>query len=191
MSKQKSSNSQFMRIPLANRYEFYISGNIKPAENYEDMIHIIRNASESDEVYIHINSYGGDLFAAIQLMRGMSESRAMITTSVEGACMSAATMVFLAGHQYYVSEHSIFLFHNYSSGLIGKGGELYDQIVHERNWSRRLLESVYEDFLTKKEIKAILDNKDIYMDTYEVVKRLEKRVVKMNKKKVNLNPKAK
>jgi ATP-dependent protease ClpP protease subunit len=96
--------------------------------------------------------------------------------------MSAATLIFLCGHQFEVSPHSMFMFHNYSSGVMGKGGEMYDRLSHEKEWSEKLLRDVYVDFLTEKEITSILDNKDIWMDGEQCVKRLQKKVKAMEKK---------
>lgn len=181
MELEQQETVTYTNIPVARRHVFYISGTIGAAKEYKDMMHIIRNASEADEIFIHINSYGGDLFTTIQLLRVMAETNATITTSVEGACMSAATMIFLAGHQYSISEHSLFMFHDYSSGTIGKGGEMYDQISHERGWSKDIMTNVYKYFLSKSELKAMLGGKDFYMGTDEVIKRLEKRAKKYEK----------
>jgi ATP-dependent protease ClpP protease subunit len=108
----------------------------------------------------------------------MQESNANIVCSVEGICMSAATLIFLSGDRFELSDHTMFMFHNYSSGTIGKGGEMYDQITHFRAWSEKLFNSFYRDFLTPEEIKSMLDNKDIWLDAEEVAKRLEARVAK-------------
>jgi hypothetical protein len=51
---------------------------------------------------------------------------------------------------------------------------MYDQITHFRTWSEKLFTSFYKDFLTNDEIKSMLDNKDIWMDAQEVIKRLQK-----------------
>jgi ATP-dependent protease ClpP protease subunit len=150
-------------------------GEITTPEDYVEWYEIIRNSTENDVIKIHINSPGGNLFTAVQLMRVMAESQANILTSVEGACMSAATMVFLSGDGFEISEHSMFMFHNYSGGTIGKGGEMYDNIMYERKWSDRFMRSVYAGFLTDDEIKSILENKDIWMEPEEVFKRLNKR----------------
>jgi ATP-dependent protease ClpP protease subunit len=106
-------------------------------------------------------------------MRVLVETPAQVICSVEGACMSAATMIFLSGNAFEISEHSMFMFHNYSSMIFGKGGEMYDNIIHERKWSEKIMRQVYSGFLTEIEIKAILDNKDIWMDGEEVIKRLK------------------
>jgi ATP-dependent protease ClpP protease subunit len=78
--------------------------------------------------------------------------------------MSAATMVFMCADQFEVTPHSVFMFHNYSGGTIGKGGEMIDQLLHERKWSERLMNEIYKDFMTEAEIKSMLDNKDMWMD---------------------------
>jgi len=157
---------------VAHVHEFYLSGEITDAEDYIEWFDIIRNANAVDSIRIYINSPGGDLFTTLQFLRAMSDTEATVTTSVEGACMSAATMIFLTGHIQEVTPHSLFMFHDYSSGTFGKGGEQYDQIQFERGWSRKFLTEVYAGFLTEVEIESMMHNKDIWMDSEEVVKRL-------------------
>jgi ATP-dependent protease ClpP protease subunit len=164
--------------PMASLHTFYLSGNIEEPNEYVAWFELMRNATENDVIQIHINSYGGDLFTAIQFLRAIADTDAHVVCSVEGACMSAATMIFLAADSFEVSEHSIFMFHNYSGGTFGKGGEMIDQLVHERKWSQHLLKRIYSDFLTEAEIQSVLDNKDIWMDGEQVLKRLEQRQLK-------------
>ena len=157
---------------VARLYEFYLSGEILEAEEYIDWFDIIRNATEADTVRIYINSGGGDLYTTLQFLRVMGETEATIVTSVEGACMSAATMIFLHGHQQEVTPHSLFMFHNYSAGVFGKGGEMYDQLQFERRWSENFMREVYAGFLNSEEIGSMLNNKDIWMTSDEVIERL-------------------
>ena len=96
--------------------------------------------------------------------------------------MSAATMIFMCADSFEVTPHSIFMFHNYSGGVIGKGGEMIDQLQHERRWSERLLKEIYNDFMSDEEIEAMLSNKDLWMDGEEVVKRMNARIEKHNEK---------
>jgi len=167
---------KFFVEPAAKIFNFYLCGEIKEAEEYIEWFQILRSVGETDIVYIRINSEGGDLFSTLQLVRAIQESSATIICSVEGICMSAATLVFLSADRYELSDHTMFMFHNYSSGTIGKGGEMYDQITHFRVWSEKLFNSFYKDFLTDAEIKSMLDNKDIWLNAEEVAKRLEHRV---------------
>ena len=164
----------FPNRPIGSIHTFYISGDIKSADNYIHWFEIIRNSGEHDVIRLVINSNGGDLFTAIQFMRVLQETEATIIASIEGACMSAATMIFLQASIFEISEHSMFMIHNYSGGTIGKGGEMYDNIVYERKWSDNLLHKVYKDFLTDEEIDSVLNNKDLWLDGDEVLERIKK-----------------
>lgn len=161
--------------PIGMLHPFYISGEIGPAEDYIDWFDIIRNATPDDVIVFHINSPGGDLFTAIQFMRVLAETRAYVVASVEGMCMSAATNIFLSADSCQICDHSMFMFHNYSGGTIGKGNEMFANISHERKWSIALMRDVYKNFLTNEEIDSLLEGKDIWMDTATVAKRLELR----------------
>ena len=169
------AKDRFTNKPIGHVHEFYLSGEIESAEEYIEWFDTIRHAGETDIVKIYINSPGGDLFTAIQFMRVLAETSATVVASVEGACMSAATMIFLCAENFEVTPHSMFMFHNYSGGTFGKGGEMIDQLQHERSWSGKLLREVYAGFLTEEEITAMLDNKDLWMDGTDVIKRLENR----------------
>ena len=172
------SNGYFPSKPIAQVHEFYLTGEIDSADTYVEWFDAIRHAGENDLVKIYINSYGGDLFTAIQFMRVLADTPASVIASVEGACMSAATMIFMCADSYEVTPHSVFMFHNYSGGTIGKGGEMIDQLQHERKWSERLLKEIYHDFMTEEEIHSMLANKDLWMDGEEVVKRMQLRIAK-------------
>lgn len=171
----------FVNKPINTLHTFYLSGTIEEPSEYIAWFELMRNAGENDVIQIHINSYGGDLFTAIQFLRAIADTPAHVICSVEGACMSAATMIFLCADSFEVSEHSIFMFHNYSGGTFGKGGEMMDQLMHERKWSQHLLKRVYDGFLNQAEVDALLDNKDLWMDGQEVLKRLSARHEKFEK----------
>lgn len=173
--EEKKHKNAYKHKALGNFHTFYLSGEIGESSEYIDWFDVIRNSSETDVIRFHINSYGGDLFTAIQFMRCMAECKSKIIASVEGVCMSAATIIFLSADIFEISEHSMFMFHNYSGMILGKGGEMYDNILHERKWSEKLFTSIYKDFLTKAEVESILENKDIWMDSSEVLKRLNKK----------------
>lgn len=179
--KQKTPKDTFTK-PIGHVYEFYLVGEIESADNYIDWFDTIRHATENDVIKIYINSPGGDMFTAIQFMRVIAETRGTVISSVEGACMSAATMIFLIAEQFEVTPHSMFMFHNYSGGTMGKGGEMIDQLQHERKWSANLLKEIYENFLTQTEIESMLDNKDLWMDGTEVIRRLTDRNKILNDK---------
>lgn len=173
----------YLSQDLGKIHNFYISGEIKKAEYYTDWFQIMRSASALDIIYIHLNSEGGDAFTAIQMMRVLSETQAKVITSAEGLVASAATMIFMCGDQCEVSEHTMFMFHTFSSFSYGKGNEMIAQVKTEAEWGQKLMREIYDGFFAEDEINSLLDGKDYWMDADEVLKRLK------NKKKVEETPK--
>lgn len=167
---------------MVSVHEFYLSGEIESPEEYIQWFDTIRHAGENDLIKIYINSPGGHVATAIQFMRVLRETEANIVMSVEGECASAATMIFLCGENFEVSEHSIFMIHTYSGGFIGKGHELHSQALYERTWSVKLIKEVYEGFLSENEMQRVIDGADIWMDGDEVIKRLKTRQKYLEKK---------
>jgi len=177
--KQNTTNAY--QRPVANVYDFYLTGNITDAKEYQDWNQIMRSATENDGIVIHINSNGGEIFTAIQLMRSMADSNATICASVEGMCMSAATLLFLCADVVEVSEHSHFMFHTYSSGNWGKGSEQLQGVMADDKWAKHLFNQVYKGFLKPQEIKDLIDGKDLWMNPAEVNKRLAARNVSVKR----------
>jgi ATP-dependent protease ClpP protease subunit len=170
--------------PTGQILDFYLNSTIGSPEEYAEWNQILRSSGEQDVVYLHINCYGGQALTAVQLMRAISESRATVVASVEGACMSAATFLFLMADVCEISDHSIFMFHNFSGGTIGKGNEMMAQVHHNDKWARNLMESIYQDFFTQEEIDSILEGKDYWLSPDEVTERLQKRNDILEKQKI-------
>jgi ATP-dependent protease ClpP protease subunit len=162
---------------------------VESAEKYTDWFEAIRQAGEHDIIKIHINSPGGNLNTALQLMRCIDECEATVICSVEGECMSAATMVLMRADMVEISKHSMFMFHNYSGGAIGKGGEMFEKITFEKPWIEGIMRDIYADFLTEDEIEKMLDGKDFWMTGDEVQQRLEKRAEKLQAEQEKLESK--
>jgi len=156
-------------------HDFYLSEEIGDPADYINWFHEMRNARDSDVIKIHVNSPGGNLFTAIQFMQALSETNAHIIVSVEGACMSAATLIFLCADEWEITDNSLFLIHNYSGGAIGKGGEMYSDIVNKKAWTEKIFRDAYTDFLTEKELEELSNDKDLWLTTDQVMERLRNR----------------
>jgi len=160
---------------VATIHHFYISGPIETPDKYIEWFQIMRQAGQMDAIYLHLNSGGGNAFTTVQFMRALNETNARVITSAEGLVASAATMLFLCGDQCEVSDHSAFMFHTFSSASFGKQHEMQAQVLLEKNWGTKLINQVYKNFLTEVEIEKLIDGKDFWMESDEVIKRLNKR----------------
>jgi len=181
LTKALLGGPAFYSRPSSYMHSFYLY-EISSAEAYTDWLDTIRNCTENDVVKIHINSPGGDLLSTIQIIRALQETLATVICSVEGQCMSAATLIFLQADVVEVSEHSMFMFHNYSGGTFGKGGEMMDQLKYEAEWSKKMFGDIYDDFLTDEELEAMFNNKDIWMTGEEVTERIRQRAERLQLK---------
>jgi len=184
---KQNSNKLFASKPMATFHEFYLTGRIEEADQYIAVFDMIRHASEEDIIKIYVNSPGGDLFTALQFGRAMGDSDATIIVSVEGQCCSAATIIALAADMVELSNHCVWMCHNYSSGMTGKGHELHSQAEFERDWSIKLMKDIYDGFLSESEIQRMLNGADIWMSTDDVMERLNKRQKHMQKKNKSKN----
>lgn len=155
-------------------HEIYLCTDIKEPSCYIEQFNSIRHAQEEDTVRIILNTRGGRLDTAIQFIRVMSESKAHIITSIEGDCMSAGTMIFLAGHEFEIAAHSSIMIHNYTGFLGGKAHEIHSQSDFQKQWAHSLINDIYDQFLTKEEIDLVLYGKDLYLTTDEAAVRCDK-----------------
>lgn len=175
--------AELIRQPAVQSFEsyrsiklthFYVTGEIGQADEYIPMIHAIRQAGGDEVIYIHLNTVGGYVNTTVQLLAAIDESDATIITSIEGECHSAGTLLFLAGDQFIVHDHSIMLIHNMSGGAIGKSHEQAAQIHATSKWYERLIRQLYFQFLTEEELKAVLHGEDLWLDSANIRKRLIK-----------------
>lgn len=177
----KVNRAPVLASVLGNKYEFYLSGELLESDVYLEWFNVIRNASANDLIVIYINSPGGDANTAVQFLSVLDDCDAQILMQVEGMCASAATMLFMKAHGFAIAPHSQFLFHNYSGGAVGKGGEIKEQVDHQTKWAENLLRETYKYFFNEKEINQMLDGKDFWMDRDEVVKRMDYRLEQFKK----------
>lgn len=171
----------FVNKPVAMMHDIYISGPLESPEKLCAEFDHVRSLGPNDQLNLKINSTGGDLFTAIQWLTVLAETEATIVAYIEGACMSAATMIMLSADAYQINPHSMIMLHNYSGGSMGKGHEMAAQLEFERKWSKAFLKDVYKDFLTQKEIDSIWNGTDLWMTGAECADRLNKRQAKRDR----------
>jgi hypothetical protein len=75
------------------------------------------------------------------------------------------------------------MIHSYSDSNFGKGNEIVPRVNHINQWFEKLARDIYGGFLSESEIKDILEGKDIWLDSDEVLKRLQKKNQLLNRSK--------
>lgn len=166
-----SKHSHIISRVASSTHDFYLSGAIGSPSNYVEWYDTIRKAAEEDTIVMHINSPGGQIYTTIQLLRAIADSEAHIVTSIEGECCSAATLIFLAGDSFEVSPHSIFMAHDYTSGMWGEGHKLASRANFDATWFDNLAKDVYRNFLSDAEIGQVLLGQDLWLTSEQVTER--------------------
>ena len=108
-------------------------------------------------IYLHINSYGGGVFAAFAAIDFIKNSEIPVQTIIEGASASAATLISVVGEKRYMCKNASMLIHQLSSWTEGKMNELEDEF-HNLEDMMEHIKSIYIEHtkLKKTELAKIL-----------------------------------
>ena len=83
-----------------------------------------------EAIYLHINSFGGSLYAAFTAIDIIERSEIPVHTIIEGASASAATLISIVGKKRYITPNAYMLIHQLSSWVSGKMNEISDEYVN-------------------------------------------------------------
>lgn len=116
-------------------------------------------------IHLRINSYGGDVFAALATVDTIRSLKCRVYTYIEGAAASAATLISVAGSKRFIGKNSFMLIHQLSAIC----GGTFERLEDEQENNRRLMQSIksiYKQYtkIPMKEIDAIL-KRDIWFDS--------------------------
>ena len=122
------------------------------------------------KIYLHINSYGGSIFAAFSLIDAIDKCSIPVVSIIEGCAASAATMISIACDERKITSHSFMLIHELRSGVWGK----YSEIEEEYNNLKKLMKMIKELYKKNTKIKMKeLDKclkKDIWWNSEDCLK---------------------
>jgi len=110
-------------------------------------------------IYLHINSNGGDLLSSFSVIDTIINNKIPIISIIEGTAASAATLISVVCNKRYITENSFMLIHQLSSNNSGKYYEMNDE--HKNN--TKLMDSIYNIYikytkLSKNKLINILKN---------------------------------
>ena len=141
-------------VTLANRYSN--SSNILAVPD----IHI----------NLHINSYGGSVFAGFSSVDYIKNCKVPVNTIIDGCAASAATLMSVVGDKRYMHEHSFMLIHQLSSGMWGKYEDMKDDLQN-CDLLMKTIKKIYEENtkIPKKQLGEILKH-DLWWDAKTCLK---------------------
>lgn len=180
---EEDEDDDSKKVPLFRRYEtqgvirqisFYLSGEIGEPIHYTDLLYTLRSTSESDIIFLHLNTQGGNFDTGLQIINNIAASPAHVITILEARAYSMGALIFLAGDELIVHDTCQLMFHNYSSALIGKGNEQQAQVMASGKWFEKVMRHVCMPFLSAEELERIFRGEDIWLDTDDIRRRLHR-----------------
>lgn len=90
------------------------------------------------KINLHINSFGGSVFAALSAIDTIMANDVPIVSIVEGGAASAATLISVVCHERKITPNSFMLVHQLSSGFWGKMEEIKDEFLNLKKLMKTL-----------------------------------------------------
>jgi len=115
-------------------------------------------------IYIHINSFGGSVFAALSVIDTIKSLPVPTVSIIEGGAASAATMISVSCTYRIMRENSFMLIHQLSSSCWGKMNDLEEEMQNLKKLMKKI-KSIYKGHtkLQESELGEILKH-DFWWD---------------------------
>lgn len=163
-------------IPISKNgreIDVYITAEIVNPIEYNELCHLLRNATSKETIRLHINTPGGRLDSATMIIDAIAVSDAYVIGVLSGNVSSAGTMIALACDELECSSYLEFMIHYFSGGTGGKGNEIKAHSNFIDKHMPMIFKKMYAGFLTNKEIEDMIEGKDIWLNGDEVLERFE------------------
>ena len=151
--------------------DIYLTAQIEAPAEYAEMCRILEQAFKGDTITLHINSGGGYVDSGFMIIDAINSSKAVVTAKLSGTVASIATIIALSCVKVVIADHISWLSHNYSAGIQGKGGEMKLQMEFMSKELSNSFRALHKGFFTDAEMTSIIDDKDVWLNKSEIVKR--------------------
>lgn len=154
----------------------FINDYIEDLSFFRPLHKILMEASENDSVTFHMSCPGGWIYTALTISNWIKSTNASTMAILEGENASASGIIILACDGVAVHDHSVLMCHSSQFGYSGLQDHVRGYVDFADKQLRNIAEDVYKGFLTEEEIDSItIGSKEIWMDSDEIIKRLERR----------------
>jgi len=112
---------------------------------------------EPPPIKLHINSYGGSVFAGLSALDYIKNSKVPVHTIIDGCAASAATLMSCVGAHRQMHRNSFMLVHQLSGAMWGKFQEMEDDFENSKMLMNKI-KNIYSEHtkIPKREMDKIL-----------------------------------
>lgn len=118
-------------------------------------------------IYIHLTTYGGDLYAAFMTYDSLKKCKYNIITIGEGYVASAGTVIALGGKERKIQKNALMMIHQLRTIIGGKFDEIEEDFRNSKLDMKRLIDLYHFELngkMSKKQIEEALTH-DIWWDS--------------------------
>lgn len=162
-------------------YHFYLHGEIGDSEEYVELLDTLYNATANDILILHLNTPGGYLNTAVEIIHAIAQCEGHVFGSADGLVASAGSLIFFACEQYILGEFCEVMLHDGSGGAIGKINENLKSAEFTSKRLSHIYHTIYGRFFSEEQVNDVLDGKDLYLTAEDVGQLIEKAVEEAEK----------
>ena len=162
-----------------NKIYAYLFGECECSDDYGYFNSILDAIDEKVEVKLYIDSPGGDVATALYMAQAIRNTKAKVTAIAFGKVMSAATFLFDVCKNKVINDGSLFMFHDFSTGMYGKGSlikEYIDITIKALKENENSLLSPnnkrIKQYLSPDELEKFTNSFDVYVPGIIIKERL-------------------
>lgn len=143
--------------------DVHIRGAIEDFEDYDDLLKRLADVGADDVVNVHLNTPGGDCSIGFFLIDQFMALPCPVNMIVDYPTYSMGAIMALCGDSLVINPDSYIMFHDYSGGSRGKGGETHMYSTNYRTVFMSRFNRLCQPFLSKKECDNMFRGEDIYI----------------------------
>lgn len=168
-------NKEWLKIKNnANITEIYINGDIESDTENDGFLELFglkdtniypKNIAEAlkgaEEVHVHINSYGGDVFAGVAIANILKNHKGKTIAYIDGLAASAASIIAFGCNEIVIPSNAYLMIHRVSCGMFGNTDDFIRQIEVMEKIEEGIINSYTEkaiEGVTREQIKDFMIN---------------------------------
>lgn len=168
---------------VAKGYNVMLDDDIGEPKKYRRLVNYLFNSTENDVFNITLNTQGGSLSGAIQIIEAIKATKASVSAIILGECHSAGSIIALNCHNIIVADSAHMMIHTASYGTGGNTGNVKKHVDFSTKMIDKLIDTTYKGFLNTTEIAEVKKGVEFWFDAKEITKRLKAKFSDVEEKK--------
>ena len=152
-------------------YRLFINDFNSIGHEIDEIYNKLQSSTKDDLLELQISSFGGYFNDYMRLCNLCKEHFYNRVTSKTHYGFSCGAFAALLGDERIIYQNSQLMFHNVTSGLVGKMSDIEQQFHFDKKYYDKFLKSVLSPYFTTTEIESIWNGKDMWLDALEMCKR--------------------